>query len=58
MIPDTSHNPIEYIDDSWGFWNEIWCDWYGGFLTKEEAYCQCCQYCIRYLLMDIPFTVA
>jgi hypothetical protein len=49
---------IDYQDGSWGFWNEVWCDRYDGYESFEKAYCGLCLYCIRYLLMDIPFTVA
>ncbi|AXK43860.1 hypothetical protein [Erythrobacter aureus] len=30
-------DPVGRIGDDWGFWDEVWCDWHGGFADKASA---------------------
>ena len=30
-------DPVGRIGDDWGFWNEVWADWYGGYADEAAA---------------------
>lgn len=36
---DLGGDPVEYRNDrhEWGFWDETWSTWHGGFQTEEAA---------------------
>lgn len=40
-------DPVGTLDGDWGFWNEVWCDWIGGFANEEEARAGCQAYAAR-----------
>lgn len=41
------HNPdpIRCINGDWGFWDETWSDWSGGFATEADARAAFRTYC-------------
>jgi hypothetical protein len=30
-------DPVGHIGDDWGFWDEVWCNWNGGYSNEKEA---------------------
>lgn len=30
-------DPVGKLDGAWGFWDETWSEWYGGFHTEDGA---------------------
>jgi hypothetical protein len=35
--PLQTNDPIEYREGSWGFWDETWSNWHGGFTSLTET---------------------
>ena len=40
-----NNDPVDCINGDWGFWNETWSDWYGGYKNEEEARIALRDYC-------------
>jgi S-formylglutathione hydrolase FrmB len=40
---------IEYMNNGWGFWDETWIDFHGGYATEAEANAALRHYCTHYL---------
>ncbi len=34
---DDLSDPIGHIGPDWGFWNETWSDWHGGYANEGAA---------------------
>jgi hypothetical protein len=41
----TPSDPVGHIGDDWGFWNEVWADWYGGYADEASARAGLEEYC-------------
>lgn len=46
-VGTTAHNsdPVECRDGDWGFWDEVWSNWTGGFNSEAEARMALRDYC-------------
>jgi hypothetical protein len=47
-------NPVEYDDNNWcwGYWNQDFTVWHGGYDTEQEARSALQIYCMRVLGWD------
>jgi len=45
-------DPVEQHDDGWGYWDETWSDWHGGFKTEADARADLKRYCKEVLGND------
>lgn len=34
---DKESDPVGRIGDDWGFWDEVWSNWHGGFADEPAA---------------------
>lgn len=34
---ESKSDPIGQYKGDWGFWDECWCDWHGGYADEAEA---------------------
>ncbi len=41
---DNEADPVGRISDDWGFWDETWSSWHGGFADQASAREGCAQY--------------
>lgn len=46
---DNKSDPVGRFGNDWGFWDETWSGWNGGFSTEAAARQGLQEYCERYL---------
>lgn len=46
---DRESDPVGRLDGIWGFWDETWTYWYGGFKNEAQAREKLEEYCRIYL---------
>ena len=34
---ENTSDPVGQCGDDWGFWDECWCDWHGGYADEAAA---------------------
>jgi hypothetical protein len=44
---DAPSDPVGRIGDDWGFWEENWADWNGGYADEPSARAACREHCRR-----------
>jgi hypothetical protein len=42
-----TENPVHEENGNWYFWDEVWADRYGPYLTQQEAVDACRAYAMR-----------
>lgn len=47
----TGGDPVAFEQDSltWGFWDETWSEWTGGYASEADARAALKEYCEKYL---------
>lgn len=44
-MTERKSDPVRFENDKWGFWDETWSHWEGGYATEEEARRALANYC-------------
>lgn len=42
---DNQSDPVGQYKGDWGFWDECWCDWHGGYADEADARKGLATYC-------------
>ena len=48
--PNNDADPVGFMSDgTWGFWDETWAHWNGGYKNEAEARAALKEYCEKFL---------